>query len=265
MISVDNDFHNEITWKYEEEVISYNIYREGVQSNQYDLLVNIPYESNNMWIDTSSNAASRSYQYKISAIDSCGNESPLSESHKTMHLTISQGVGNAWNLIWTPYEGATYQTYNIYRTSGDTTGIFELITTISSNNTSYTDNYTPNGYVYYMVEIVLDNPCSLKKALSSIRSNIATNKSTTQTAISETQTSLISVYPNPAMDNITVTLPENVPQAVFTLYDMQGKELIRQEVSNQDKVKVNGFAAGIYVYKVVTAKESYQGKIIIKD
>jgi hypothetical protein len=67
------------------------------------------------------------------------------------------------------------------------------------------------------------------------------------------------------MDNIHITLPENVQQVVFTLYDMQGKELIRQEVSNRDRVKVNGFAAGIYLYKVVTEKESYQGKLIIKN
>jgi hypothetical protein len=60
-------------------------------------------------------------------------------------------------------------------------------------------------------------------------------------------------------------LPENVQQAVFTLHDMQGKMLIKQEVGSQDKVEVNGLAAGIYLYKVTTDKESYQGKLIIKN
>ncbi|MDR1458989.1 MAG: leucine-rich repeat protein, partial [Bacteroidales bacterium] len=86
-----------------------------------------------------------------------------------------------------------------------------------------------------------------------------------ETGIKDISTSAIRVYPNPAMENITVTLPENVQQGVFTLYDMQGKALIRRKVGSQDKVSVNGLAAGIYIYNVVTEKESYQGKIIIKD
>ena len=31
------------------------------------------------------------------------------------HLTINQGLGGRWNLQWTPYEGAEYNTYIIYR------------------------------------------------------------------------------------------------------------------------------------------------------
>jgi hypothetical protein len=72
-------------------------------------------------------------------------------------------------------------------------------------------------------------------------------------------------YPNPAIDNVYVTLPENVSQAFFTLYDMQGKEVIRQEVSNQGRVEVSNLASGIYIYKVTTNKQNYQGKIIIKN
>jgi hypothetical protein len=83
-------------------------------------------------------------------------------------------------------------------------------------------------------------------------------------AITTIKSSSINVYPNPTTDNIHLTLPENVQQAFFTLYDMQGKELIKQEVVNEDKVMVNDLAAGIYIYKVATDKESYQGKISIK-
>jgi hypothetical protein len=84
---------------------------------------------------------------------------------------------------------------------------------------------------------------------------------TVRTAI---EISTIAVYPNPATDDIHITLPENISQAVFTLYDMQGKELIKQEVVHRDKVTINNFAAGIYIYNVVTEKENYTGKIIIK-
>jgi hypothetical protein len=98
---------------------------------------------------------------------------------------------------------------------------------------------------------------------------ITVTQDTTFTAIFEStigitnkETSIISVYPNPAMDNIHIVLPENVTHATFTLYDMQSKLLIRQEVNNQDMVSVSNLATGIYIYNVRTEKESYQGKIV---
>jgi hypothetical protein len=74
----------------------------------------------------------------------------------------------------------------------------------------------------------------------------------------------ITLYPNPASDNINITLPENVSQAMFTLYDMQGKILIKQEVSSKETVAVNKLSAGVYIYNVRTSKQNYQGKLIRK-
>jgi hypothetical protein len=74
----------------------------------------------------------------------------------------------------------------------------------------------------------------------------------------------LSIYPNPAVDNIHITLPENT-QVLFTLYDMQGRILIKEEVSNRSRVGVNNLASGMYIYKVTTEKETQTGKLIIKD
>jgi hypothetical protein len=79
--------------------------------------------------------------------------------------------------------------------------------------------------------------------------------------ITDAAISTINVYPNPATDNITIVLPKNVDQANFTLYDMQGKMLIRKEVNNEDVISINNLANGIYIYNVRTDKESYQGKV----
>jgi hypothetical protein len=80
--------------------------------------------------------------------------------------------------------------------------------------------------------------------------------------ITNISSSAISVYPNPVTDNIHIVLPENVVHAVFTLYDMQGKVLIRKEVSDRDAVSVSNLANGIYIYNVGTEKEKRQGKIV---
>jgi hypothetical protein len=84
-------------------------------------------------------------------------------------------------------------------------------------------------------------------------------------AIEEIETSPISVYPNPATDNITIILPDNIYQAVFMLYDMQGKVLIRKEIGNQDAVSVSNLAAGIYIYNVTIENQNHTGKIVIND
>jgi hypothetical protein len=83
------------------------------------------------------------------------------------------------------------------------------------------------------------------------------------TAITDIEASTIAIYPNPATDNITVILPENVSNAVFTLYDMQGKALLQQNIGNQDVVSVSDLAAGIYIYSVITSKQKHEGKLII--
>jgi hypothetical protein len=74
---------------------------------------------------------------------------------------------------------------------------------------------------------------------------------------------IINIYPNPATDNIIISLREMITNAVFTLYDMQGKVLIRQQVSNEDVISVNEFAAGVYIYNVSTGKGNTNGKIVI--
>jgi uncharacterized repeat protein (TIGR02543 family) len=72
----------------------------------------------------------------------------------------------------------------------------------------------------------------------------------------------VSIYPNPAADNIHIVLPEHALNALFTLYDMQGKALIRKEIGNRDVVSVSGLATGIYFYNVRMEKQNYQGKLI---
>jgi hypothetical protein len=83
--------------------------------------------------------------------------------------------------------------------------------------------------------------------------------------IEDTKASTIAIYPNPARDNITVIFPENIYQGVFSVYDMQGKVLIRKEINSQDVVSVSILAAGIYIYNLTTDKQNYTGKLVINN
>jgi hypothetical protein len=84
-----------------------------------------------------------------------------------------------------------------------------------------------------------------------------------ETGITELETAMVAIYPNPVTDNIIISLRENITHAVFTLYDMQGKMLIRQTISNdKDIIPLNDLSTGLYIYNVSTATATINGKIV---
>jgi hypothetical protein len=263
MISVDDNNHNEIIWEKQEEVVSYNIYREEMQTGNYQLMANIAGDNPNIWVDMESNARIRSYRYKIAGVDTCEKESLLSLAHKTMHLVIYPGVGNSWNLIWTPYEGAHYSTYNIYRSSGESIGELELIGTMpAGGNTSYTDFSAPEGYVYYVVEIIFDSPCILDKNLFAIKSNIATNKALT--IDKNVEAINFTLYPNPTTGKIHIENHEVLIQEV-RIYDIFGRELLScKSLSPNITVDISHLSAGVYFVKIYAENGEVIKKVLKK-
>ena len=135
----------------------YNIYAESSVAGVYDSIGFIPVDSAGVFVDVNSDPAVKSYSYKISTIDSCGNESIYSDAHRTMHLSINQGAGSSWNLIWNFYEGIDVQTYRIWR--ADTSMNWVKIDSVSGTNSSYTDQNPPAGGLYYQVEIISPYMC----------------------------------------------------------------------------------------------------------
>ena len=280
MISVDLEYHNQIVWKRQEEITAYNIYREGNVMGQYVLVATIPYEAANNWTDMESNARVRSYSYKVSGIDTCGNESVLSAMHKTMHLTINQGIGS-WNLIWTPYEGTGYSTYNIYRAVGETFGELTLIGTMPSSNSSFTDfTSTGSGYVYYMIEIVLNNTCdgsvvpvqsaasktvNSEPSFGAIRSNIATNN---PDGLSGTPTGFkirdaentVKVYPNPFIGEVHITGADGY---MLRVINSAGVEIYIQMINTTDEtVRMEHLPAGVYFFRFEKDEQTIMVKTV---
>ncbi len=135
----------------------YNIYSESSVAGVYDSIGFIPADSAGVFVDVNSNPAVKAYSYKISTVDSCGNESLLSDNHTTMHLSINQGSGSSWNLIWNFYEGIPVQTYRIWR--ADTSLNWTKIDSVPGTNSSYTDLNPPAGGLYYQVEIISPYMC----------------------------------------------------------------------------------------------------------
>ncbi len=142
---------------------SFNVYRESTQSGVYFLVGNVAYDSLSLFRDPVANPLIRSWRYKLTTVDTCGNISMPSPVHKTMHLTINLGLSNTINLIWDNYEGFPFSTYYIYRYKPQTG--WNLIDSVPSNLTSYTDYNPPSFYgLQYLVEAVPSDVCSATKS-----------------------------------------------------------------------------------------------------
>jgi hypothetical protein len=168
-----------------------------------------------------------------------------------MHLTINQGQNNTWNLIWTAYEGVTYQTVNIYRATGNQPNDMVLIGTMTSTNTSYSDFSAPEGYVYYMVEIMLDDPCIISKSTTSIRSNVATNNPQSGIAKIETGND-ISVYPNPTSSQLQIKNYQLQEGDKVELYNMLGHPQSLIVNAPLSILNVSHLANGVYMLRIVS-------------
>ena len=222
---------------------SFYVYRETSVSNVYSQVGARSYDSLSVWLDPIANPAVQAYRYKLTALDTCGSETPLSNFHKTIHLTINQGVGNAWNLIWSNYEGISFGSYNIYR--GTSPSNLSLLTTIQSNLNSYTDLSAPIGNVYYQIEIVNPNNCNPTKSMnySSSKSNIVTTNSS---SVAENKETIIRVYPNPANELLTIE-SEALKNNRFQIIDAIGRTVYSGLISSsKNTLDINAFSRGTY-------------------
>jgi hypothetical protein len=74
----------------------------------------------------------------------------------------------------------------------------------------------------------------------------------------------IKLYPNPAQSYITVELPREIPTAEFQLFDLQGRLLKREKINTHSTVSIHGLQQGIYLYKIISDRQQYNGKLLIE-
>ena len=233
---------------------SFYVYKETNVSNVYSKVGARLYDSLSVWIDPVSNPAVQAYRYKITALDTCGVETPLSDFHKSIHLTINQGVGGAWNLIWSHYEGLSFGSYNIYR--GSAPNNLTLLTSIQSTLNSYTDLTPPVGDVYYQIEIVNPNNCNPTKVVnySSSKSNVVTNAAI---GLTELHSNII-LYPNPTENFVTV---EGDFQTIknYIILDGIGKKISSGSISiDSNQIDLSEFSKGAYLIVIEGLNKPFQ-------
>ena len=240
-VSVQDD-RNVVFWNKEHEVEQYRVYREGAVAGDYELVATVPYSEPSVWTDEESRPGERRYSYKMTVVDAQGNESPFSEDHKTMHLTIGQGTGNQWNLAWPEYRGAELESYMIYR--GTEENDLQLIGQLPAGGAmSYTDEAAPAGTVYYQVAAVMSSPCDIAGIDSLIRSNIAVGEGEDSVGVRDVQAGNLQVWN--VGGHIHVSL-DGHEVAEYRVYDAIGREVYHAT----REASTPALPGGVYLVKV---------------
>ncbi len=257
------------------KIVQFNIYKL-TGTTTYSLIGTVPWDSMTVYLDSTSNPSAYPHTYKISAVDTCGNESNWSPYHKTILLQASQGSNaGTVNLSWSAYEeeSGTFQPeqYYIYRKSIPSQPYFTLIDSMPAAYTSYTDNNAPAGDNYYLV-LTDHTPCypsSTSKEVGGPYAHAISNIDdySINTYWNSTKVSIpVKITPNPMHTYTTIHyyLPE---ESSVNLKVVNSIGEVVQEAKNIPsgyQLYRNQLPAGNYLIILSGSKNIYTQKLIIK-
>ena len=263
--------YNVLHWQAENtlKIDSFRIYKEEIITNEFVLIGSVVYSASPIYEDLNSNVAVRQYKYRISAIDTCGKESPVSTSHKTMHLQVNAAINNHWNLVWQAYEGFSFGSYKIYR--GTDSLNMSLLTTVSANVTAFTDINNPAGDIYYQIEIESSSACQAKTNPIS-RSNLFNTKDAYGVGINTQNAEVFNamVYPNPSNGLFTLKIQSDRDNVLnLQIFNALGSQIYGEQIQSnqqyQKRIDLRHMAKGIYTLRLI-AKQGvvYYTRLIVR-
>lgn len=264
-ISVNESFNNVIAWENPDlnSLDSIFIYKETNQSNKYEKIASNSVDELSVFIDTNSNAAQQSNRYKISFLDNTGYETQSSVFHKTMHLTINEGLGNTYNLIWDKYEGISFSTYDIYR--GNSPETMMKIAEIANNLFTFSDINPPVGDLIYQVRVVNPNGCNVSNLKSTDYSIIGSNVVVIESSsgVNSIKNNILYIYPNPANDYLSIQTEESNKQITFSILTYSGKSIVQNMVYSKGEIDISTLPNGIYILQILIDNQIINRKLII--
>jgi aminopeptidase N len=176
---------------------------------------------------------------------------------------------------WVYNEGYPTYTINAFNSAAGKATI-QIYQTQSDPSVSYFEMPVPvrlTGAAGQVQDVVLENtfdgqsfsvnvPFTVTGVVFDPNKNIVSKSNTATLGIGDYNfEAAINVYPNPALDFMTIEMPENVSIEKVSFHNNLGQKSLE---SNQNKINISGLASGIYVVNLETSKGTYHKKIIKK-
>lgn len=240
-----------ISWDTDgaDAVDHYRVYKEDKVHNDFKFIGSG--SSDGEFYDTLADVQTRSYRYSVSAVGNCGNETPQSTPHKTMHLTVNEGNKGQINLIWDRYEGFDYPSFKILR--GPSPEEMAYLDQVPSSLYTYTDNDPGSASLFYQIIVEanasgvpagcgFENDSETTGRVTTEQTMIGSNIATRFGAIGK-----LSFYPNPGSDIINVKFSPDGDYHQLQVIDAAGR-VVRtiDNVFDKAVIKKDNLPTGIY-------------------
>lgn len=230
-LNTDSLNRNTISWQQpvDNVIDSILIYRQSLNDDSYEIVGKQLAKHSSVFTDMKSNPTSRAYKYKVAALDTCDYITPMSNFHKSLHLTLQKGEDNSWVLTWDPYIGIFYGNYYIYR--GTSEYELEKISELSNFSSSFTEQAPPTGRVYYQIGTESQSSCiPFNDNLQSNSNNIIlSNKVSSDNTLSLEN---FIIWPNPASSKLYVKDKYGSSDFKISILSPGGKEIMSKKNSN---------------------------------
>jgi len=213
------------------------------------------------------------YRYKLQIRDSLGNYSPMSPYHNTIYINQTFGTftWNAYEIEGqpVPLPSATLVSYDLYR-SDSSNGNWQIVNSVAGSQLTQTDvgwNASLQHTASWRVETNWYIHCNPTHTLiNTSHSNIRQPASIIAQGINEMELdNVVSVFPNPAKDQVTVQLELPVRDLTVRIYNMMGQIVYQNELTNtKTSIDISAFAKGVYTLEVANTHVKGFRKIVVQ-
>ena len=74
----------------------------------------------------------------------------------------------------------------------------------------------------------------------------------------------VIIYPNPAHEYLRVSGLEDAKPYMIEICDLQGKVVLKKELTEDKPIWISNLNKGLYLYRVSNASKAYMGRLLIK-
>jgi hypothetical protein len=265
MVTVDSaSTHNVIYWDKTgmSAIDSFRIYRE-ITTNNYQPVGSVQYNALSEFHDYGADPNVTTYRYKLTALDSCGNESPLSNYHNTIYIVSNNNGQYTWNPGYTIENSPNpVNNYLLMRDDNNTGAWHQVASTTGSQNTIVDPQYsTYQATANWQVVTAWNISCTptarqSNGTMSTIvrsKSNISNNRTT----VVRNNNEGFSVYPNPTSGNLNINFQAGISGAVtIKIVSLLGEEIYSETLSSANgmhAIDMSKLQNGVYLIQMSSA------------
>lgn len=278
VVTVDETLNkNLVVWNRDIEVMpgdpdyatvnSYTIYK-ATGAATWDSIGTVLATDQHTFVDQTSTPPMVSSLYKISAQDRCGLFGQKSYYHKTILLSVNQGLNPGQvPLLWSPYtdESATFVVDKYFIYKGPSISELVLYDSTPGFNTSYVDTgvYIQQFYQIVVTKVGGCDPSPMvkkggpKNVIDGSYSNVTKN---IVNGIDDVQKIRISIYPNPSSDGIFHIDGDQI--SLIEVYDNVGRRIT--QTNYQPIINLGQYGKGVYTLRFFTSTGSTNKMVIVQ-